>query len=142
MNPIVSAALVGALTVTSALSTHAGNEHADVIMDRTIKEYQLPPQHGEWVNHWMPAATGKPSRTAPSADRRMDAIIASYTREALDRGGWVNTVLTNSRYASGNPLWAVRVGEGVTWRASLDSAQSVRSDGSYSIGRLSVGDHR
>ena len=120
MNPIVSAALVAALTLTSALTAHAGNDRADAIMNRTLHGYQQLSQHGQWINHLMPAATGNQLRTEASFDQKMVAIIASYTREALDRGGWVNTVLTNSEYASGNPLLAVRVGEGLTLRVTLD----------------------
>jgi hypothetical protein len=88
-------------------------------MNQTLHGYQQLSQHGQWINHLMPAATGIQPHTEASADQKMVGIIASYTREVLDRGGWINTILTNSIYASGNPLLAVRVGEGVTWRVAL-----------------------
>jgi hypothetical protein len=110
---------VAALTLTAALFAHAGNDRADVIMDQTLHGYQQPSQHGQWINPWMPTATSILPRTQPSADQKMVWIIAIYTREVLDRGGWVNTVMTNSQYASGNPLSTVRVGEGLTWRVPL-----------------------
>lgn len=121
MNPIVPAAFGAALTLTSALSAHAGDDSANVIMNRTLHGYQqLLSQRDQWINHWMPAATGSQPHTGASADQRMVAIIASYTREVLDRGGWVNSVLTNSEYASGNPLLSARVGEGLSLRVTLD----------------------
>ena len=35
-------------------------------------------------------------------------------RANLDRGGWENTLMTNSSYTATNPLMAVGVGSGVT----------------------------
>jgi hypothetical protein len=37
-----------------------------------------------------------------------------FTRSILDRGGWENTVMTNSHYTATNPLLAVGVGSGAT----------------------------
>jgi hypothetical protein len=41
-------------------------------------------------------------------------IVASYSLSSLDRGGWENTLMTNSNYTAANPLMAVSVGSGVT----------------------------
>jgi hypothetical protein len=49
-----------------------------------------------------------------SGDRLMDAVLAGYTRPVLDRGGWENTLMTNSEYTAANPLLAVGVGSGAT----------------------------
>lgn len=127
MKSIVSAALLAALTLSSALSAQAGNDRAAVSMNRTLHGCQQLSQPGQWINPWMPAATGSEPHTEASADQKMVAIIASYTREALDRGGWVNTVLSNSEYASGNPLLAVHVGEGLSSRVTLDVVTGLKT---------------
>jgi hypothetical protein len=44
----------------------------------------------------------------------MDEIVASYTRSLMDKGGWENTLMTNSEYTAANPLLAVGVGSGAT----------------------------
>lgn len=119
MKTILSTALVGALTLAAALYAQAGSDRADAIMNQALHGYRLLSQQGQWINHWMPAATGIQPRSEASADQRMVWVIASYTREALDRGGWINAVMSNSMYASGNPLLAVHVGEGLTWRMTL-----------------------
>lgn len=132
MKSIVSAALVAALTLSFALSAHAGNDRAAESMNRTLHGCQPQSQPGQWINPWMPAATGNEPHTEASADQKMVAIVASYTREALDRSGWVNTVLSNSEYASGNPLLAVRVGEGLSLRVTLDVGTGLKAEAATS----------
>ncbi len=127
MKSIVSAALVAALTLSAALPAHAGNDRAAESTNRTLHGCQPLSQRGQWINPWMPGATGNAPHTEASADQKMVAIIASYTREALDRGGWVNTVLSNSEYASGNPLLAVHVGEGLSSRVTLDVVTGLKT---------------
>jgi hypothetical protein len=49
---------------------------------------------------------------AAEGDVALMKNVAAYTREALDRGGWVNPYLPAA--AAGNPLAMVRIREGVT----------------------------
>lgn len=49
-----------------------------------------------------------------SADHRLNCIVATHTRESLDRGGWVIPWVGAASYAAEHPLVAVRPGEGVT----------------------------
>lgn len=62
-----------------------------------------------------------------SADEQLGRILASFNREMLDRGGWQNTFLSNSRYASGNALLAVQVGEGVTLGGAANPSEGTRA---------------
>lgn len=61
----------------------------------------------------MPAATGQVMRSE-SADQHLQAIVAGYTRAALDRGGWHNAIAPADHYAAREPLPATAVGSGVT----------------------------
>lgn len=106
-----------ATALTLSLSTNmaqAENNSADAHLVNMLGNYTELSQRGHWVNQWMPDATGNTVYKVVSADQRLAEIVASYTRESLDRGGWVNSLLDNSQYASGNPLLAVHIGEGVT----------------------------
>lgn len=69
-------------------------------------------RRGVWTNAYMPHATGDASA---SADEILTATLRLYTRQVLDRGGWVNPYVgSNQGYDAGNALLAVRQGEGVT----------------------------
>jgi hypothetical protein len=76
---------------------------------------QASATRGVWYNTLMPAGTGR--YASASADQVLGAILVSYTRQVLDRGGWLNVVMATQGYAAGNPLLAVRAGEGVTTAA-------------------------
>lgn len=82
-----------------------------------LREFQNRAQQPEWVNRWAPGlGMSAPAAVTESADRRLQAIVAIYTREALDRGGWANAWAGGATYAAGEPLLAVAVGSGVTSR--------------------------
>lgn len=68
----------------------------------------------EWHNAWMPQASADVVAQAPSGDRLLGDIVAGYTRAALDRGGWENTLMHNAEYVAPIPLLAVGVGSGAT----------------------------
>jgi len=88
---------------------------------------------GGWINPYVPsAAVGNPITTVAigdgvtlgpagqafqegeSGDELLSRAVARYTRAMLDRGGWENPFVADSRCAAGNPLHTVSVGEGVT----------------------------
>ncbi len=96
------------------IAVQAETGSADKFLENILDDYHHLSQRGQWANPWMPAATGNPTIETISADQRLTEIVATYTRETLDRGGWINTFLHNADYASGNPLLAVNIGEGVT----------------------------
>ncbi|MFU2487668.1 hypothetical protein [Thauera sp. WH-1] len=57
MKSILFAALAAALSLSFGLPAHAGDDCADVSMERTLQ--------GQWINPWMPGATGnEPASTA------------------------------------------------------------------------------
>lgn len=57
-------------------------------------------------------------RNAVQGDRRLTLIVATYTRELLDRGGWANPWVSEPHYAAGEPLLSVQVGDGATSRGT------------------------
>jgi hypothetical protein len=70
-------------------------------------------RRGVWANAYMPHGTGL--YASVSADEILTASLRLYTRQVLDRGGWVNPYVGgNQGYDAGNALLAVRQGEGVT----------------------------
>lgn len=107
--PLMSVVLMSAVYCTFAL---AGS--ADEALDATVSQYRGADARGRWHNSWMVQAAGSTAARGPSADERLLYIVSGHTRDALDRGGWANAMLTNSTYAAGNALLAVRIGDGVT----------------------------
>ncbi len=118
MKTIAIATLTTALTITASALPVQANESADNQMSTMLSDYQQLTQRGQWINPWMPSGTGETIITGTSGDTHLNQLVATYTRESLDRGGWVNSLLNNADYASGNPILAVREGEGVTEQAS------------------------
>ena len=106
---LLAAALVSSLCSAPALAGASEDAIAQAIAD-----YRVGDARGQWNNPFMPAATGNDTDMRVSADQQLMQIVASYTRERLDRYGWMNTYLTNSNYSSGNPLLAVQIGDGIT----------------------------
>lgn len=106
--------LTTAFLLSAALSAAALAGPADEELNRSIGQYRGADVRGKWLNVWMPQAAGGMVARGPSADEQLRQIVATYTREALDRGGWENRFMTNSRYASGKALLNVRIGEGLT----------------------------
>lgn len=115
INTLIAAALATTFSVTPA---QAESDSSDIMMKNILSDYHQLSQRGQWINPWMPGANGDQVITRISADRQLMEIVATYTREALDRGGWVNNFMPNkypdADYASGNPLLAVQIGEGLT----------------------------
>lgn len=116
MNKIISTLIAAALTTTfSVTPAQAESDSSDIMMNNILSDYHHLSQRGQWINPWMPGANGD---QVISADRHLMKIVATYTREVLDRGGWVNNFMPNKYsdfdYASGNPLLAVQIGEGLT----------------------------
>lgn len=110
--------LTTAVLLSAAISATVFAGSADEALNRSMSQYRSADTRGQWNNPWTPQATGGMVAHGASADERLTRIVDAYTREALDRGGWENRFMTNSRYASGNALLNVRIGEGVTTASS------------------------
>jgi hypothetical protein len=91
----------------------AQDESADAAMNRLAGSYSRG--DAKWLNALLPAASGDYVMVA-LADTQFMRQVAFYTRDMLDRGGWVNAFIADDHYAAGNVLLAARVGEGVTSR--------------------------
>ena len=89
-------------------------ESADAALERLTRSYGRP--EARWVNAMLPEASGDYAAVAEgtSADDSFMRQVAFYTRDMLDRGGWVNAFIADDHYAGGNTLLAAAVGEGVT----------------------------
>lgn len=89
-------------------------ESADAALNRLVGSYGRPA--ARWHNPLRPDASVDYVAVAEgiSADDRFMRQIAFYTRDMLDRGGWVNAFVVGDHYAVGNILLTVAVGEGVT----------------------------
>ncbi len=109
--------LAAALAIAAAGALPAQAAPADEQLQDVLQQYRSADARGQWVNILMPAATGLAS-AAPSGDQHLDRIVAAYTREQLDRGGWANAWVREDHYAAGEPLLAVRIGDGVTTRVA------------------------
>lgn len=113
----LAATLSVAVAMAAAVAFAARAAPADDLMHDALQQYRSAEARGQWVNPLMPEGTGVAS-AEPSGDRQLTRMVAAYSREQLDRGGWVNAWVTNDSYAAGEPLLAVRVGEGVTTRVA------------------------
>jgi hypothetical protein len=109
-----------ALSLVLAVPTFAADADAPASpanvheqMMAQIRELQNRSQQGQWINHWMPAATRMMDHRE-SADDRLQAIVAGYDRATLDRGAWCNAVLAGNHYAAAEPLLSTALGSGVT----------------------------
>ena len=109
------AATLATLTLTCAAETYAHSDGA--AFDQVPQCHCAGAQH-QWVNALVPRASGdfEAAAEGTSADDAFMRQVAYYTRDMLDRGGWVNAYVDDSHYASGNALLTVRVGDGVTTR--------------------------
>lgn len=108
LSPLLAVCLLSSFASSAALAGATEDAIAQAVTD-----YRADASRGVWINPIMPAATGS-EIGRNSADERLTQIVSAYTRALLDRGGWENTILANSRYASGNPLLAVEMGSGMT----------------------------
>jgi hypothetical protein len=119
--PSLAAAVSAAFAIAAAGVFPAQAAPADAQLHDVLQQYRSADARGQWVNALMPEATGLASvapGAAPSGDRHLNQLVATYTREQLDRGGWANAWVREDHYAAGEPLLAVRVGEGVTTRVA------------------------
>jgi hypothetical protein len=103
---------IGAIATAVMFSAYAGS--GDEALEAAVFQYQSVDSRIEWQNTWMPQASANAVAISPSGDLLMGEIVASYSRSILDRGGWENTLMTNSEYTAANPLLAVGVGSGAT----------------------------
>ena len=103
---------IGAMTFLAMFPAHAGS--AEDAMEASLHQFQTGNASAEWQNAWMPQASANAVVPTLSGDMLMGEIVASYSRSILDRGGWENTLMTNSEYTAANPLLAVGVGSGAT----------------------------
>jgi hypothetical protein len=100
-----------------AFGTPSFAAQGDATLEGAVAELRTEPlDRGEWTNRYMSHGTGRYS--AASADELLTATLRIYTRQLLDCGSWVNTLVSSPGYDAGNPLLAVRAGEGVTTVAS------------------------
>lgn len=92
----------------------AKEESADAAFNRLAQSYVRP--EAKWVNALLPAAAGDAVMVAASesADAQFIRHITYYTRNMLDRGGWINAYAPDSTYSAPNVLLAVAVGDGAT----------------------------
>ena len=114
MHRFILLAIASSLCMANLTPATAGSDFIDPLYQKLIAEYGQSNRQSDWVNPWVPGATGVETRSEISGDGHLNEIVAQYTREMLDRGGWINAMLTNSNYAAGTPLLAVRIGGGVT----------------------------
>lgn len=112
--------MTAAISIAAALSGGAEAAPADDTLNDAVQQYRALPTRGEWRNPLMPAATDV------SGDRRLQAIVAGYSRAMLDRGGWSNPWVVEDHYAGGEPLRAVPVGHGLTTRLAVVRRSEVR----------------
>jgi hypothetical protein len=90
---------------------------ADEVMDASVEQYRSLQERGQWQNPLMPHGTGQSSAEEQrSGDELLALVVAGYSRQLLDRGGWTNPFVDEAHYAVGEPLLAVRIGDGVTTR--------------------------
>lgn len=89
-------------------------ESADVAMNRLAQNYRRG--ESRWINALLPDASGDAVMLvqAESADAKFIRQITYYTRDMLDRGGWINAYAPDFNYAAPNTLLTVAVGDGVT----------------------------
>lgn len=104
----VFAGLVLAITLAAAPRTATADD--PLVAARQLLDGAAA--RGVWRNPLMPEATGR--EPARSGDEVLAAVVRGYTRLELDRGGWENPYVGTPGYDGGNPLFAVRAGDGVT----------------------------
>jgi len=113
------ATTLSALALTAAMEAHAYSGGA--AFEQVAQSYAANARH-QWINALLPQASGDfiAVSEGASADAAFIRQVAYYTRDRLDRGGWINAYVDDGRdglYATGNALLAVRVGDGATTRA-------------------------
>ncbi len=121
----LAAAVTAAIAVAATFTFPAQAAPADEQLDASVQQLHNVLAQGAWQNPWMPEGTGAYAVVQPSGDLTIQAIFAGYSRALLDRGGWTNPYVSEDHYAAGEPLLAVRIGEGATTRtAAIAPARS------------------
>lgn len=105
---------LAAVALAAACVGNVSAASADDALNASLQQFKQLQARGEWHNSLMPQATGRLMADGPSADSVLQAVLAGYDRVALDRGGWSNPWVQDASYAAGEPLLAVKVGDGVT----------------------------
>ena len=107
VSTLATFALLGTTNVLAATD--------DASFNRVGHSYAASSEH-KWVNALLPQASGDfvAQTEQVSADEKFMRQIAYYTRDMLDRGGWVNVYVSDIHYAVGNALLTASVGDGVT----------------------------
>jgi hypothetical protein len=119
-------AAAAAIAIASAFAASAQAAAADDQLNAAVEQFRAMPLRSAWVNPLMPQGTGLVAFASVSADEKLQAIVASYDRARLDRGGWRNAWADGDHYAAGEPLLAVQVGAGVTSGGGVPVAASVQ----------------
>jgi hypothetical protein len=110
---VAALALLAGASITGQAAAACG----DADFDLEVRTFHHSSEvRGAWTNPYMPHGTGNDATA--SADEVLAGILAGYTRDVLDRGGWFNAWVASPGYDAGNPLLAVRQGEGVTHSAA------------------------
>jgi hypothetical protein len=109
---VAAAVMCLALPLSAAADASEPGSFLDRLAQQQ-RDVQSRLQQPQWENRWLPAER-TPVAASESADRRLQAIIAGYTRQALDRGGWFNPCVDGTHYTAPHPLVAVPVGHGAT----------------------------
>jgi hypothetical protein len=115
-----------AIAIASAFAASAQAAAADDQLDAVVGQYCQLPLRSAWINPLMPQGTGLVGFGSVSGDEKLQAIVATYDRARLDRGGWRNAWADGDHYAAGEPLLAVQVGAGVTSGGGVPVAASVQ----------------
>lgn len=118
----ISRIALAAVTLAAACVGSASAASADDALDASLQQFRHLTSRGEWHNALMPRGTGLLVADGPSADTVLQAVLAGYDRVALDRGGWSNPWVQDGHYAAGEPLLAVKVGEGCTSQGAARTA--------------------
>jgi hypothetical protein len=112
-NTLIAAAIAAA----ALLGTPIAHASGDADFNRLAGSFAT----GErpWVNPLAPQAAVDyvAAAESESADAKFIRHITYYTRERLDRGGWVNAYAPDTHYATLQLLLTVKVGDGVTSHA-------------------------
>jgi hypothetical protein len=119
-------AAAAAIAIASAFAASAQAAAADEQLNAVVGQFRQMPLRSAWVNPLMPQGTGLIAFARISADEKLQAIVASYDRANLDRGGWRNAWADDDHYAAGEPLLAVKVGAGVTSGGGAPVAATVQ----------------
>ena len=119
-----TALTLSALVSSVSAQTVAPITSGDALMNQHLGTRYKGLERSAWVNKLMPAGVGEAPVQMASFDQQVQQMLAGYTREMLDRGGWRNAFVTEDHYAAGEPLLAAAPGEGISTRSNGDTLQA------------------